>query len=597
MSTELARGSVRQYTNLLVKSLRLILFVMLPATAFGIVLRRQIITLLFDYGKFDAYAVDLTADALFFFLLGLASESLLVILARAFYAGRDTLTPVVAAVIAVIVNVTIGVATVGTLGLPGLALGLAVGSWIETTILVVILWRRVPGFDVRSLADAGVRSGICAIAAGLAMLGASRGVEAALGFDLGKPALAVQVAIAGSVGALVFLGLARLLRIPELPDYPRAHAGRAAAAGRVTEDSATVLLATPLPGVGAADPWDAFVASNVRGSYLQTGGWAAVKAPNGWGMRRVLAESPDGPIGAQILLRRPRPVPWTFGYAPRGPVAAAWTGESLRDLAVAIRAEARISIDRLSHVRIDPEVEIDGPDDPDGAARRALAAAGFRPAPPIQPDRTRDRGPPPVGRRPLVRPAQEVAAVRQPRPGRGRGRAVGGGRRARRVLRDLPRDCRAGRVPHPDARVVPGRLGRVPARGPRHAALRRGPRRDAAGDALPRLLRRQGRRAVRRDDRDRRAPAGQLPPQVGGDPHGPRGRSGDVRHVGAGAPGHRALQDRVRRTRDPLRRGVGPRPRPRRPARSTSAVRPPACAGPGAEPGLDREAPVTAAAD
>ena len=217
MSTELARGSVRGYTNLLVKSLRLILFVMLPATAFGIVLRRQIITLLFDYGKFDAYAVDLTADALFFFLLGLASESLIVILARAFYAGRDTLTPVVAAIVAVVVNVVIGVATVGTLGLPGLALGLAVGSWIETAILTAILWRRVPGFDVRSLADAGLRSAICAIAAGLTVLGVSRGVEAALGFDLGKPAIAAQVLVAGAAGAIVFLGLARLLRIPELP--------------------------------------------------------------------------------------------------------------------------------------------------------------------------------------------------------------------------------------------------------------------------------------------------------------------------------------------------------------------------------------------
>jgi peptidoglycan pentaglycine glycine transferase (the first glycine) len=157
----------------------------------------------------------------------------------------------------------------------------------------------------------------------------------------------------------------------------------------VSDEPAAVLLAPPLPGAAALDPWDAFVASNVRGSYLQTGGWARVKAANGWGMRRILAESPDGPVGAQVLLRRPRAVPWTFGYAPRGPVAAAWTDESLRDLAVAIRAEARISIDRLSHVRIDPEVECDGPDDPDGAARRALTAAGFRPAPPIQPDRTR----------------------------------------------------------------------------------------------------------------------------------------------------------------------------------------------------------------
>ncbi len=155
------------------------------------------------------------------------------------------------------------------------------------------------------------------------------------------------------------------------------------------EEAAGAVLAPPLPGGEIADPWDAFVSSSPRGSYLQTGGWARVKAVNGWVMRRVLAEAPDGPIGAQILLRHPRGVPWTFGYAPRGPVAASWTEESLHDLAVALRAEARISVARLSHVRIDPEVELDGPDDPDGAARRALAAAGFRPAPPIQPARTR----------------------------------------------------------------------------------------------------------------------------------------------------------------------------------------------------------------
>ena len=69
----------------------------------------------------------------------------------------------------------------------------------------------------RALADAGLRSGVCAIGSGLAMLAASRAVEAALGFDLGKPALVVQVAIAGGTGVVVFLGLARLLRIPELP--------------------------------------------------------------------------------------------------------------------------------------------------------------------------------------------------------------------------------------------------------------------------------------------------------------------------------------------------------------------------------------------
>ncbi len=217
MATELARGSVKRYTDLLVKSLRLILFVMLPMTAFGIVLRRQVITLLFDYGQFDAQAVDLTSDALFFFLLGLASESLLVILARAFYAGRDTRTPVIAAIIAVVVNVTIAIVTIGPLGLPGLALGLAVGSWIETVILVAILRLRVAGFWVSELIDAGIRSGIAALVGGIVTFFVARGVETALGPTLSKPELAIQVVLAGGLGTLAVVGVAVVLRIPELP--------------------------------------------------------------------------------------------------------------------------------------------------------------------------------------------------------------------------------------------------------------------------------------------------------------------------------------------------------------------------------------------
>ncbi len=157
----------------------------------------------------------------------------------------------------------------------------------------------------------------------------------------------------------------------------------------MTGEAAGVLLAPPVDPPEPADEWDALVAANPHGSYLQTRGWARVKAVNGWGSRLVVAEAPDGPIGAQVLLRRPRPFPWTFGYAPRGPVAASWSRASLEDLAIAVRAEARISVGRLSHVRFDPEIELDGPDDPDGSTRAALAAAGYRPAPPIQPDRTR----------------------------------------------------------------------------------------------------------------------------------------------------------------------------------------------------------------
>ena len=138
----------------------------------------------------------------------------------------------------------------------------------------------------------------------------------------------------------------------------------------------------PLAEPGA---WDAFVAANDLGSYLQRTAWARVKAVNGWTSARVVAGG-ETPIGAQILLRRPRPIPWAFAYAPRGPVADAWTAESLGAFTEALRSS---SLGHVSHVRIDPEVERDGPLDAGGSLRGVLAGAGWRPAPPIQPPSTR----------------------------------------------------------------------------------------------------------------------------------------------------------------------------------------------------------------
>jgi lipid II:glycine glycyltransferase (peptidoglycan interpeptide bridge formation enzyme) len=142
--------------------------------------------------------------------------------------------------------------------------------------------------------------------------------------------------------------------------------------------------------VTATDPasWDAFVEASDPGSYLQLAAWAAVKAVNGWSAHRIVAGT-GHPIGAQVLVRRPRPMPWGFAYAPRGPVAGDWTPDAIEAFTAAVRADLPAVAGRVSHLRIDPEIEADGPHDPDGSLRRALRSAGWRPAPPIQPNATR----------------------------------------------------------------------------------------------------------------------------------------------------------------------------------------------------------------
>jgi lipid II:glycine glycyltransferase (peptidoglycan interpeptide bridge formation enzyme) len=152
-------------------------------------------------------------------------------------------------------------------------------------------------------------------------------------------------------------------------------------------------VTTPAPeraraSVTDAARWDAFVEESDPGSYLQLTPWAQVKAVNGWRAARVADELWPW-IGAQVLMRRPGPLPWGFAYAPRGPVAAGWDAGTLQRFTEALRRRLRKRVGRVSHVRIDPEIERDGPLDPGGAVRDALRRAGWRPGTPIQPEATR----------------------------------------------------------------------------------------------------------------------------------------------------------------------------------------------------------------
>lgn len=145
-----------------------------------------------------------------------------------------------------------------------------------------------------------------------------------------------------------------------------------------------------LPAAGAVEPstgdWDTFVEANPLGSYLQLSGWARVKAVNGWHARRLL--DADGVAGAQVLLRRPGPLPWAFAYAPRGPVLERWDEQGIARFTALARAGLR-SAGRVSHLRVDPEIERGAGPDEDGAVVEALRRAGWRSTTPIQPVSTR----------------------------------------------------------------------------------------------------------------------------------------------------------------------------------------------------------------
>jgi putative peptidoglycan lipid II flippase len=223
LSAELARGDYARFNELVTRALRVVIFVMVPIAALGIVLRTQAITLMVNYGRFDAAAIELTSSALVLLLLALPSESMTAILARGFYAGRDTRTPVLAAILAVAINVTFAIVAVQGLGLglPGIALGIAIGSWAEAGFLLAALHRRDRSFSPRIVLGVGppsVVGALLASGASIAVLVAAPGI---VGSDPSKPLLLVESALAGGVWLLVYAASSFVLHVAELPTIVR----------------------------------------------------------------------------------------------------------------------------------------------------------------------------------------------------------------------------------------------------------------------------------------------------------------------------------------------------------------------------------------
>jgi putative peptidoglycan lipid II flippase len=164
MAEQAATDSFDHLQSTLYRSLRYILFLIIPASVGLILLREPLVSLLLQRGQFTASATDMTASALLFYSIGLFAHSGLEILSRGFYALRDTRTPVALALLSMVLNLLFSLALKGPLEQDGLALAMSLATAIEATLLFIILVRKMGGADAGSLADFLLRT---AVATGL----------------------------------------------------------------------------------------------------------------------------------------------------------------------------------------------------------------------------------------------------------------------------------------------------------------------------------------------------------------------------------------------------------------------------------------------
>ena len=209
LAEQAARQDLKAFSATLLSVLRMVGFVIMPATAGLIALAFPIVEALLEHGAFDHRSTVMTAQALDCYALGLLAYSASKVLTGAFYALQDTRTPVRLAAEALVVNVLLSVALMWPLRLNGLALAAAISNTLNAVRLTHRLERRLDRPLLAPLGKLLQPIATASLVMGLGCWGAHRLIGEAL-----PSWLTVLLVIA--LGALLYPLTCRLLRVREL---------------------------------------------------------------------------------------------------------------------------------------------------------------------------------------------------------------------------------------------------------------------------------------------------------------------------------------------------------------------------------------------
>lgn len=144
-SLSLKSEQKEEFLSIFTSSFNQIIYLTLPISAILIVLRIPLVRLFFGTSKFDWAATVATGLTLAHFSLALTANSLIPLLSRAFYAFKDSKTPLVVTVGSVIINIFASYLLILVYHMPiyYLAFSFSVSSIVGVVVLIILLNRKI----------------------------------------------------------------------------------------------------------------------------------------------------------------------------------------------------------------------------------------------------------------------------------------------------------------------------------------------------------------------------------------------------------------------------------------------------------------------
>lgn len=221
LSGFVAKNERRQFSEMLMKTARQVLFFVIPVSLMMIALRAQIVRVILGTGQFDWNDTRVTFEILGALSVSLFAQSLIPLFARAFFSLQDTKTPLVLAFFSELVHIVALVAFVGKWGPFALAISFSVASMVNVFLLYLFLRTRIEGWNDRIFFTAVLKITIASFAALLAVQSGK------FFFGLGNVELDTFVVVllelvsSGVLGIAAFIAAAWALNIEELESVRR----------------------------------------------------------------------------------------------------------------------------------------------------------------------------------------------------------------------------------------------------------------------------------------------------------------------------------------------------------------------------------------
>ena len=212
-------GEMENLRATMANGMRQILFVLVPAAAAILALSDPMIRLIYQRGEFNPAETAVVATALFWFAFSLPTNGLYLLQTRTFFSLQKPWQATALATIDLVVSALAALALYKPFGVGGIVAGTGIGTTAAVVAQAVILRRKFGGLELRRLFSTSLRITIAAAAlAGVSWL-VWDVLDETLGRGLGGQIVSLGVGL--GAGGLVYVAVAKLLRIEELEQMTR----------------------------------------------------------------------------------------------------------------------------------------------------------------------------------------------------------------------------------------------------------------------------------------------------------------------------------------------------------------------------------------